>query len=172
MNASKRTFGVVAIGAWMALFVAAEPTLGATLRVDRDVSTCTTTCDGTDWTAGKVYKYIQDALLDASDGDEIWVAEGTYYPDELSCANTCDCNADTCTSNTCVFATATAELMTFNISNPAVKLYGGFKGNETSASQRTFRCYDPAAEDYDTTSCTSKSDCGDEWNGKICAPVK
>ncbi|RKY11333.1 MAG: hypothetical protein DRP65_04545 [Planctomycetota bacterium] len=36
--------------------------------------------DGSSWTSP--YKYLQDALDNAQSGDEIWVAEGDYYPDE------------------------------------------------------------------------------------------
>jgi len=36
--------------------------------------------DGSNW--GKAYKYLQDALAVAVANDEIWVADGTYKPDE------------------------------------------------------------------------------------------
>ncbi|MHC4110689.1 MAG: right-handed parallel beta-helix repeat-containing protein, partial [Planctomycetota bacterium] len=44
--------------------------------------------DGSSWT--RAYKYLQDGLADASSGDEIWVAEGTYKPD----ANNSDPNGN------------------------------------------------------------------------------
>jgi len=36
--------------------------------------------NGSSWT--DAYNYLQDALADANSGDEIWVAEGIYKPDE------------------------------------------------------------------------------------------
>jgi len=36
--------------------------------------------DGLSWQTAK--KYLQSALALAISGDEIWVAQGTYYPDE------------------------------------------------------------------------------------------
>ena len=36
--------------------------------------------DGTSW--GTAHKYLQDAFAGVKSGDEIWVAEGTYNPDQ------------------------------------------------------------------------------------------
>ena len=52
--------------------------VGRTIYVDADASTGG---DGQTW--GTAYKYLQDALYEPpTGGDEIWVAEGTYKPDQ------------------------------------------------------------------------------------------
>ncbi len=61
------------------------------------------------------YRDIQDALARASSGNEIWVAEGTYY---------------THTDTDSAYWDVSFELV------DEVGLYGGFAGNETSRSQR------------------------------------
>ncbi len=71
--------------------------------------------DGSSWT--DAFNYLQDALDDVSSGDEIWVAEGTYYPDE----------GDSVTGDD---RTETFQL----VGN--VGVYGGFAGTETARSQR------------------------------------
>ena len=58
-------------GMWPAAAVA------ATIYVNADASTGG---DGDSWATA--LKYLQDALNDAESGDEIWVAEGTYKPDQ------------------------------------------------------------------------------------------
>ena len=67
--------------------------------------------DGTSWTFA--HKYLQDALADAEYGDEIWVAEGTYKPDQGSGVNEGNRTAS------------------FNLVN-GVGIYGGFLGVESS----------------------------------------
>ena len=71
--------------------------------------------NGSSWT--DAYRDLQDALAGASFGDEIWVAEGAYYPDEGT------------------NQTANDRDSTFHLKNE-LALYGGFSGTESSLSQR------------------------------------
>src|SRR4051794_31523633 len=73
--------------------------------------------DGTSW--ADAYTNVQEALAATSVG-EIWVAKGTYYPDE----GTGIANNDRTAS--------------FNLKNN-VALYGGFAGTETGRSQRNWK---------------------------------
>ena len=72
--------------------------------------------DGTNWTDAR--NYLQDALVyDAAEGDEIWVAEGTYRPDQGGGKILSD-------------RTATFDL------RDGVSIYGGFAGTEHSRAWR------------------------------------
>ena len=71
--------------------------------------------DGQIWETA--YKYLQDALTAAESGDEIWVIEGTYKPDQGAGIVPGDREA------------------TFQLIN-GVAMYGGFAGGETSRDQR------------------------------------
>ena len=66
--------------------------------------------NGTSW--ADAYTDLQSALVAASPGAEIWVAEGTYYP-----------------------TSGTNRFLSFNLKN-GVAIYGGFDGTETLLSQR------------------------------------
>jgi hypothetical protein len=68
--------------------------------------------DGTSWATA--HKFLQDALASAVDGDEIWVAEGTYRPDQGAGKTAGDREAS------------------FTISKE-IELIGGFIGQENSA---------------------------------------
>jgi len=70
---------------------------------------------GDSW--GTAFKYLQDALGAASDGDQIWVAEGVYYPDD---------GTD---------PTDNSRDESFFLKD-GVALYGGFDGTEASLSER------------------------------------
>ncbi len=70
---------------------------------------------GLTWTLA--YTNLQDALAEAADGDEIWVAEGVYYPDEGQGQTNNDVTASFAMTD-------------------GVKIYGGFAGTETERSQR------------------------------------
>ncbi len=74
---------------------------------------------GVSWT--DAYTNVQDALAHAVSSDQIWVAQGVYYPDEGS------------------GQTNNNPVSTFSLQN-GVTIYGGFVGSETQLSQR-----DPAA---------------------------
>jgi len=91
-----------------------------TIYVDDDASPGG---DGASW--GTAYKYLQDALSVAQNGDEIWVAEGIYKP--ASDFDPCDpcAPAPYCTA-------------TFQLKNGAA-LYGGFAGGETGLDQRDWQ---------------------------------
>ncbi|MDP0501121.1 MAG: hypothetical protein Q7P63_13585 [Verrucomicrobiota bacterium JB022] len=71
--------------------------------------------DGTSW--GSAYRYLQNALQQLQAGDEVWIAQGTYYPDMGTGID----NNDTTAS--------------FHLDQPIV-LRGGFLGSETAPSQR------------------------------------
>ncbi|MEM9079766.1 MAG: right-handed parallel beta-helix repeat-containing protein [Verrucomicrobiota bacterium] len=86
--------------------------LASTIYVDKDA---TGNDSGASW--GDAFPNLQDALDFASQGIEIWVAEGTYYPDDG------------------VNQTDNDRSSTFQLKN-AVSIYGGFNGNETDRFQR------------------------------------
>jgi uncharacterized repeat protein (TIGR02543 family) len=88
--------------------VFAIPSYAKTIYVDDDAST---NGNGTSWASA--HKYLQDALAGAEYGDEIWVAEGTYKPDQGAGKSAGDWTES------------------FNLVN-GVGMYGGFTGTETT----------------------------------------
>lgn len=76
--------------------------------------------DGTSW--ADAFVYLQDALASAQGGDEIWVAQGVYRPDQGV--------ASTLGDQTASFALVSG-----------VELYGGFSGSESSRDQRDWEIH-------------------------------
>ncbi len=73
--------------------------------------------DGTSWPTA--FQHLNDALASATGGEEIWVAQGIYYPDEGAGQTDND------------------PISTFTITNP-VSIYGGFDGSEAIRDDRDF----------------------------------
>ncbi|MEM1324069.1 MAG: tail fiber domain-containing protein [Bacteroidota bacterium] len=91
--------------------------------------------DGSSWM--DAYNYLQDALAAATNGNEIWVAEGTYYPDEGNGQSNNNRSS------------------TFNLVS-GVSVYGGFSGVETSRTQ--------AAPNTHTTILSGELNQDGNWN--------
>ncbi len=89
-----------------------SPLSAATLYVDADATGAN---DGSSW--ADAYTLLRVALNSASSGDQIWVAEGTYYPDAA------------------VGPLADDRSDSFELKN-GVELYGGFAGGEATIGQR------------------------------------
>jgi hypothetical protein len=75
--------------------------------------------DGTKWS--RAFTYLQDALSVAATGDKIYLAKGTYYPDDfLPIGGTNPAFGD----------------REYSFQLDGVTIYGGFAGTETNLSQR------------------------------------
>lgn len=86
----------------------AIPSQAGIIYVDANAAGANT---GSSWT--DAYNDLQDALADANSGDLIWVAEGTYKPDQVGGKTPGD------------------QYATFGLIN-GVGVYGGFAGYENS----------------------------------------
>jgi hypothetical protein len=103
------------------LMLAWAGTAQATTIIRVDADSTAQNPDGSTWALA--FKYLQDGLDYADDPnngvDEIWVAEGTYWPDE-------DANDPNGTGQRAV------EFQLID----GVEMYGGFDGSETTRDQR------------------------------------
>lgn len=85
--------------------------------------------DGTSWSSA--YSHLQDAFdkaqANAATDYEIWVAEGTYYPDQDAVDNNGDGTEEHAEGD---------RSESFRQSRDGVAVYGGFSGNETTRSGR------------------------------------
>jgi len=97
-----------------------EGPLASQIYVDADASGA---ADGSSW--ADAYPTLQDAINNASAANEIWIAEGVYYPDEGSSVTADDVNAR------------------FEISGSkdGLALYGGFDGTESTREARAPRTH-------------------------------
>ena len=93
---------------------------------------------GTSWSTA--FNRLQDALKVADAGNEIWIAGGTYNPDQGYCIAGGD-------------RTATFVL------EDGVDLYGGFAGTESVRTGRVLVC---SGGDYPGKPCDDDCDCPDE----------
>jgi len=74
--------------------------------------------NGTSWS--DAYTSLQDALANATGNDEIWIASGTYYPDQGQNQTAGD----------------RSESFTLDGSQDGLKIYGSFAGTESSLAER------------------------------------
>ena len=116
--------GSLFLGALVALVFFTAPTRAAgTIYVDADATGAN---DGSSWE--DAYPDLQDALTNATSGDEIWVAEGVYKPttDTNHCVAPRE-NSDTCKA-------------TFLLED-GFELYGGFEGKEANRDERDWETH-------------------------------
>ena len=106
--------------------------------------------NGASWATA--FKYLQDGLAAASDGTDIWVAQGTYYPDEGAGITPDD------------------RAATFRLKSH-VAIYGGFVGTETSLDQRDWEAH-PSVLSGDIDQDPTTDVCGPCLRGCPATPVK
>ena len=112
--AIKLSYALVCVCLVLALVGSTTPVYAASIiYVDAD-SACSSSCGGS-WASA--YSDLQSAFAVAGSGDEIWVAEGVYYPDEGTGQTDNDTHS------------------IFTLIN-GVSIYGGFAGNESMVGQR------------------------------------
>ena len=112
-SAPARRTSTLALLAVAALLAMAAPLAAGTIYVDANRSGSNPS-DGAGWSSA--YRSLQSALAEATAGDEIWIAEGDYFPDKQEDGSN-----------------STDPTVTFDLPD-GVSLYGGFAGDETSRS--------------------------------------
>lgn len=120
----------------LSLFLAATPLQAKVFYV-----TTTGTGDGSSWT--KAFGSIDDALVKATSGDEIWIAAGTYKPTQL-------------------IKSSKKNSRHFPLKD-GVSLYGGFAGTETTKEARAKKEGGEAYEYVHETILSADDDVADEW---------
>lgn len=95
-----------------------SPTANATVRRVDGING-STSGDGSDW-GSDAYLYLWDALAASGNGDEVWVAKGTYYVDQN--------NAD--------HPDGSGDREATFLLKKGVILRGGFDGDEEFLSER------------------------------------
>lgn len=101
-------FSVIAAGVFAAPVAEAK-------RIYVNIAAANANGDGESWTTS--FKYLQDALAKAKGGDEVWLAKGTYFPDDRKDGR----------------GLGDRE-MSFVLQG--ISLHGGFAGTEGSLGQR------------------------------------
>ena len=89
------------------------------LIVRVDVATSNSAANGTSWT--DAHSTLRDGLAGTGPKNQVWVAGGTYYPDQG--ANVTDDSPD--------------ESFTITGDQDGLQVYGGFAGTEAQVSERT-----------------------------------
>jgi len=108
------------VSAWMLMRGQAVQASNDVIYVDKDAPG--PSHDGVSWTTA--YTEVQTALNRAVSGDEIWVAEGVYYPD-----------FDPSLSQ------YTGIVTTSFVIETNMRLYGGFSGTESSREERDWQTH-------------------------------
>ncbi|MBF0369870.1 MAG: hypothetical protein HQL52_10465 [Magnetococcales bacterium] len=114
IKAKSNHLGWFKCSVWLGVALFSGAAQASVIYVDTDNNSGTET--GTSWSTA--YTELSTALASAVNGDEIWVAQGTYYPSQD------DDRSDT-----------------FQMIE-GVDIYGGFQGSEASVDERDWETYE------------------------------